>query len=79
MNRRDARAATSPDPQRFVGLREVSQRMREVAVDLRDGRLQRDAGVVHVVAEVIEDISPLLDRLLHPDFRPDIARAGDQP
>ncbi len=43
------------------------------------GRLQRDAGVVHVVAEVIEDISPLLDRLLHPDFRPDIARAGDQP
>ncbi len=43
------------------------------------GRLQREAGVVHVVAELIEDISPLLDRLLHPDFRHDIARAGDQP
>ena len=47
------------------------------------GRLQRDAGVVHVVAEVIEDMSPLLDRLLSPDFevnfRADIARAGDQP
>jgi len=43
------------------------------------GRLQRDAGVVHVVAEAIEDMSPLLDRLLAPDFRPQIARAGDQP
>jgi len=43
------------------------------------GRLQREAGVVHVVAETIEDMSPLLDRLLAPDFRPDIARAGDQP
>ncbi len=43
------------------------------------GRLQRDAGVVHVVAEVIEDMSPMLDRLLSPDFRADIARAGDQP
>lgn len=43
------------------------------------GRLQREAGVVHVVAEEIEDLSPLLDRLLAPDFRPDIARAGDQP
>ncbi len=43
------------------------------------GRLQRDAGVVHVVAEVIEDMSPLLDRLLSPDFRAEIARAGDQP
>jgi DNA polymerase III alpha subunit len=43
------------------------------------GKLQRDAGVVHVVAEQIEDLSPLLDRLLSPEFRPDIARAGDQP
>jgi DNA polymerase III alpha subunit len=47
------------------------------------GRLQRDAGVVHVVAEVIEDMSPMLDRLLSPDFgatfRAEIARAGDQP
>jgi len=31
------------------------------------------------VAETIEDMSTLLDRLLSPDFRPDIARAGDQP
>jgi DNA polymerase III alpha subunit len=39
------------------------------------GRLQREAGVVHIVAEFIEDLSPLLDSLL----RPEIARAGDQP
>ena len=43
------------------------------------GRVQRDAGVVHVVAEVIEDLSAMLDRLLHPDFRHDGTRAGDQP
>lgn len=43
------------------------------------GKLQRDHGVVHVVAELIEDLSPLLDELLQPDFRPDLARAGDQP
>ena len=43
------------------------------------GRLQRQTGVVHVVADRIEDLSPLLDRLLQPDFRPELARAGDQP
>ena len=43
------------------------------------GRLQRESGVVHVVAELIEDLSPLLDRLLDPGFRPDGVRAGDQP
>jgi DNA polymerase III alpha subunit len=43
------------------------------------GRLQREANVVHVVAEVIEDISPMLDELLRPDFRHDGVRAGDQP
>ena len=43
------------------------------------GRLQRDAGVVHVVAELIEDLSPLLDTLLQPDVTTPIARAGDQP
>jgi DNA polymerase III alpha subunit len=43
------------------------------------GRVQREAGVVHVVAELIEDISPLLDRLLDPTFRFDGTRAGDQP
>lgn len=31
------------------------------------GRLQRESGVVHVVAEVIEDISPLLDKLVAPE------------
>lgn len=43
------------------------------------GRLQREAGVVHVVAEQIEDLSHMLDALLDPAFRHDIARAGDQP
>jgi DNA polymerase III alpha subunit len=43
------------------------------------GRLQREAGVVHIVAELIEDLSPLLDRLLDPGFRADGVRAGDQP
>ncbi|WP_428515639.1 OB-fold nucleic acid binding domain-containing protein [Roseovarius sp.] len=28
------------------------------------GRIQRQSGVVHVIAEKVEDISPLLDRLL---------------
>lgn len=31
------------------------------------GRLQREAGVTHVIAEHVEDISPLLDSLLDPD------------
>jgi DNA polymerase III alpha subunit len=43
------------------------------------GRVQREAGVVHVVAEGIEDLSPMLDQLLRPDFRHDGVRAGDQP
>jgi DNA polymerase III alpha subunit len=43
------------------------------------GRIQREGGVLHVIADRIEDISPLLDRLLEPGFRADIARAGDQP
>lgn len=43
------------------------------------GRIQREGGVLHVLAEEIEDISPLLDRLLEPGFRTEIARAGDQP
>lgn len=61
----------------------VYERFRRAVISARllrvTGRLQREAGVVHVVAEVIEDLSPLLDRLLHPDFRPDGVRAGDQP
>ncbi len=43
------------------------------------GRLQRQSGVVHVVAEGIEDVSHLLDRLLIPGFAPDGTRAADQP
>lgn len=43
------------------------------------GRVQREGGVVHVVAEVIEDLSAMLDQLLRPDFRHDGVRAADQP
>lgn len=43
------------------------------------GKLQREAGVVHVVADMIEDLSGFLDRLLDHGFRPDGTRAGDQP
>ena len=61
----------------------VYQQFRRAVISGRllrvTGRLQRQSNVVHVVAEGIEDLSPLLDRLLLPDFRPDLARAGDQP
>ncbi len=48
------------------------------------GRIQREGPVLHVVAEQIEDISAMLDRLLEPDFRVPPAlfpmcKAGDQP
>jgi DNA polymerase III alpha subunit len=43
------------------------------------GRIQRQSGIVHVLAERVEDLSALLDRLLQRDFRPELARAGDQP
>ncbi|MGC9420145.1 MAG: OB-fold nucleic acid binding domain-containing protein [Rhodovulum sp.] len=39
------------------------------------GRVQREAGVTHVLAERIEDISDMLDDLLHPAP----CRAADQP
>jgi len=62
---------------------EVYQRFRRAVIAGRllrvTGRVQRSAGVVHVVAEVIEDISPLLDQLLQPDFRAEGSRASDQP
>ena len=61
----------------------VYERFRRAVISGRllrvTGRLQREAGVVHVVAELIEDLSPLLDTLLHPKLKTDIARAGDQP
>ena len=31
------------------------------------GKLQREGGVVHVIAEKVEDLSPLLDRLVEPE------------
>ncbi len=34
------------------------------------GKLQREGGVIHLVAEYIEDISPLLDRLVEPNNQP---------
>jgi DNA polymerase III alpha subunit len=43
------------------------------------GKLQREAGVVHIVAEQIEDLSHMLDTLLRPEFSFDGVRAGDQP
>ncbi len=43
------------------------------------GRIQREGPILHVVAEQIEDISPMLDRLLEPDFRTPLCKAGDQP
>lgn len=61
----------------------VYERFRRAVIGGRllrvTGRLQREAGVVHVVAEKIEDLSGLLDRLLAPGFGPEGARAGDQP
>lgn len=46
----------------------VFERFRRAVVAGRvlrvTGRLQRDGAVVHVVAERIEDISPLLDRIV---------------
>lgn len=62
---------------------QVYERFRRAVIAGRllrvTGRLQREAGVVHIVAELIEDLSQMLDRLLDPGFRPDGVRAGDQP
>ncbi len=41
------------------------------------GRLQREAGVTHIVAEEIEDISWMLDDLVAGNH--ELCRAGDQP
>jgi DNA polymerase III alpha subunit len=40
------------------------------------GRVQRQSGVTHVIAELVEDISPLLDDLVRLHVA---AKAGDQP
>jgi DNA-directed RNA polymerase len=51
--------------------RTVFERFRRAVVSGRllrvTGRVERQAGVVHVVAETIEDVSALLDRLSDPD------------
>ncbi|MBK5927617.1 OB-fold nucleic acid binding domain-containing protein [Rhodobaculum claviforme] len=61
----------------------VHERFRRAVIAGRllrvTGRVQRQSGVVHVVAERIEDISHLLDRLLQPGFAADGTRAADQP
>lgn len=61
----------------------VYEKFRRAVISARllrvTGRLQRDHGVVHIVAKQIEDISYMLDKLLNTDFRPDGTRAGDQP
>jgi len=50
--------------------RKIYERFRRAVVAGRllrvTGRVQRDHGVAHVIAEEIEDISPMLDRLLDP-------------
>lgn len=65
----------------------VFQRFRRAVVAGRllrvTGRLQRNSEVVHVVAELIEDISDMLDTLLAPDsdrrLAPASARADEGP
>ena len=58
----------------------IYQRFRRAVIAGRllrvTGRMQRQSGVTHVVAEMVEDISPMLDDLvrLHPG-----ARAADPP
>ena len=57
---------------------QVFERFRRAVIAGRllrvTGKLQRDSGVTHVVADLVEDLSPLLDRLADPDFR-----AADRP
>lgn len=50
--------------------RKMYERFRRAVIAGRalkvTGRLQRESGVTHVVAEQIEDISPMLDELIRP-------------
>lgn len=50
--------------------RALYERFRRAVISGRllriTGRLQCESGVVHLIAELIEDISPLLDTLLEP-------------
>ena len=51
--------------------RKVYERFRRAVIAGRllrvTGRVQREAGVTHVIAEEIEDLSPMLDSLLQPE------------
>lgn len=59
--------------------RKMYERFRRAVIAGRalkvTGRVQRESGVTHVIAEKIEDISPMLDDLV----RPEPARAAYQP
>jgi len=50
--------------------RKVYERFRRAVISGRllrvTGRVQREGGVTHVIAETIEDLSAMLDRLLQP-------------
>ena len=54
----------------IVVWRKIFERYRRAVISARlmrvTGRLQRADGVTHVIAEKIEDISPLLDHLVTP-------------
>ena len=62
--------------------RKVHERFRRAVVSGRclriTGKLQRESGVVQIIAEVIEDISPMLDELARPpaDNALETERAG---
>lgn len=51
--------------------RTIYERFRRAVVAGRalrvTGRVQRESGVAHVIAETVEDISWMLDQLAHPD------------
>lgn len=57
--------------------RQAYERFRRAVVAGRalrvTGRLQRESGVVQIIAELIEDISPMLDRLAQPPAGSDTA------
>lgn len=61
--------------------RKVYERFRRAVIAGRclrvTGRLQRESGVTHVVAEHVEDISFMLDALVAESH--ELCRAGDQP
>jgi DNA polymerase III alpha subunit len=59
--------------------RKIYERFRRAVIAGRllkvTGRIQREGGVCHVIAEEVEDLSHMLDSLLHHEP----ARAADQP